>query len=131
MTVATNESVSPAPVQLDVIVQLLAQEEEAARAAEAWKKRREQLRDAIATFMGDAEEGKVGDEVVVTYEYVDQFREGEFKKQYPEIWKVYQREDIRMVLDKDLLRRAQPTTYREFQTRRLVNRYRKQEESTQ
>ena len=127
MTVVTNE-VAPVPARLEMIVDLLQKEAEAARATAAWQKRRDQLREAIATYMGDATEGMVGSEVVVVYDYVDQFRESEFKKNYPEIWKAYQREDIRMVLDRDLLKRAQPERYREFQTRKLVNKY--QEEST-
>lgn len=71
--------------------------------------------------LGDDTEGKVGDEQVFSYGYVDQHRDAEFAKQHPVLFEKFSQEKTTRVVDWALLGYAHPDLVKEFQTRKFLD----------
>ena len=84
-----------------------------------WKKRVDDLKDAIRDVAGEKEELVLHGKTVFTYARIATFRQADFAKAHPDLFKAYQHTVETSELDVDLLKHAKPDLYREFQTRQL------------
>lgn len=114
---AAQRADTPESIPMDPYVRLLAEERECADAIKWWTKRRELVKEQLTKLLGDAEVGTVNGEQVVFYEYQDRFNSTEFRKKYPDLFRVYSREVTKTEFDAAWLKSVRPDLYREFQVR--------------
>lgn len=74
----------------------------------------------VRAEVGTAEEATVFGEVVVTNHFVNKFREGQFKKDNPVLWKEFSRRVSRTEFDAEWFRSAHPNLYEQYQSRQFL-----------
>lgn len=84
-----------------------------------WKQREDDLKAQIAEAMGDNTSGTVAGREVVVFETKNQFNGTAFKREYPDLARLYVHTVSKEEVDVDLLRHAQPAIYARFQTRAM------------
>lgn len=114
---------TPPPVALDQYVALLARDKECADAIKRWETERAKVREAIAKVMGDAEVGTVDGEEVLTFKTVATFNGGDFKKDYPDLYKMYTRTMEVEKFDTAWFESSRPDLYEQYQSRPMKNNY--------
>jgi hypothetical protein len=115
--------VSPEPVKLDTQVDLLRRYTEAKAAKEAWAKIEELLRGELETLLGDAEEATVNGVTAVTWARTNTFQKAEFQRAEPELYRIYEEDKVVRALNVERLRLTRPEIFRQFQSRRFVNKF--------
>jgi len=115
--------VSPEPVKLDAQVDLLKRYTEAKAAKEAWSKIEEQLRSELEKLLGDAEEATVNGATAITWARTNTFQTAEFKKREPELHRIYEEDKVVRALNVERLRLTRPEIFRQYQSRRFVNKF--------
>ena len=106
-------------VELDEHVALIDRYKKAKQAAAYWAGEIESLRDALLALMGDAEVATVNGDKVLLAKPIDSFNESAFRKANPDLHKLYVREVPVERLDVELLKRARPDVYAQYQVRPL------------
>lgn len=114
---------APAPVALDQYVALLARDTECADAIKRWETERVKVREAIAKVMGDAEVGTVEGEEVLIFRAVNTFNGSGFKKDYPDLYKMYTRTMEVEKFDTAWFESSRPDLYEQYQSRPMKNSY--------
>lgn len=84
-----------------------------------WERRLADLKARIADEMGTNTSGVVNGREVVVFETKNQFNGAGFKKEYPDLARLYVHTVPREEVDVDLLRHAQPAIFAQFQTRSM------------
>jgi hypothetical protein len=84
-----------------------------------WQDEMDLAKLELAKVMGDAEEGHIKGRRVLTYAREDRFNSTEFKKIYPDLYRLYMRSVTRQQFDLDSFKLAQPDRFIEFQVRSL------------
>jgi hypothetical protein len=84
---------------------------------------RDELRKAIAQFMGEDETGYVDGKPVVSYARKGgaAFASAQFRKRYPELHEMFLVKRVKEELDLPALRNQHPDVFREFQVRAWSN----------
>lgn len=106
-------------MSLDNIADAVAGVRECQNMIAYWKQRETDLKTEIAMAMGENTSGTVAGREVVVYENKQQFNGTAFKKEYPDLARLYVHEVTKEEIDVDLLRHAQPAIYARFQTRAM------------
>lgn len=115
-----ESAVKPAPtVAVDTLAKVLAEYRECQDMVKFWQARQKKLAAQITDVLGDNYVGTIDGEKAVTYAPEKRFNEGEFKKHYPDMHKLYSRQVTEEKFDADWLARAQPEIYEQFQVRPL------------
>jgi|SRR4030095_7436471 hypothetical protein len=104
---------------LDQYVTILADYRECQTTIEFWRKRLEKLKSQMAEIMGDWEVGTVNGDPVFFYQRQERFNSTEFRKQYPDMYRLYTREIVEKKFDPEWLRQARPDLYEEFQVKAM------------
>jgi hypothetical protein len=104
---------------LDQYVTLLADYRECQNTMEFWKKRLEKIKAQMAEIMGDHEIGTVNGDPVFFYQRQDRFNSSEFRKQYPDMYRLYTHEVTEAKFDVDWFKKARPDLYAEFQVKAM------------
>jgi hypothetical protein len=73
----------------------------------------------IQDRMGDSESATIDGDEMFTWKRINGLNETKFKKAYPQIARAYTDIVEKEVINKDLLRTAQPDIFRQFQTRQF------------
>lgn len=126
---AAKELVIPARISapevrnLDAYVSKLAEYDECRISISFWEKRRDRIKAELAEIMGSAEIGTVNGEPVLFYAPVERFRTREFARQYPDFYRLYQRDITKKLFDPDWLKDERPDLYKEFQVRSMRNTF--------
>ena len=107
------------PVALDAQVDLLGKYSECTRAIKYWTGELDRVKDLLAKAMGKSEVGTVNGVPVLTYKPQNRFRETDFKKQYPDMYRLYETERTTVKFDIELFKRSRPELYTEFQVRAM------------
>lgn len=84
-----------------------------------WQDAMDLARSELALAMGDAEEGFISGKRVLTYAREDRFNSTEFKKQYPDLHRLYMRDVSKQQFDLDSFKIARPELFEQFQVRSL------------
>ncbi len=100
-------------------VSLMNKFKEAKKHAAYWKKEVETLQTQVQRLMGDSEIALIHGEPVFTAIPIDRLNESQFKKEEPELHKIYLHEVTKEELDTDLLKRARPDIWARFAVRPL------------
>jgi hypothetical protein len=108
---------------IDRHVDRLADYKEAQRMIEFWKKRLDSIKAEFVEILGDFTVGTVNGEEVLFYEPKEQFQGAEFKKDYPDMARLYTREVVKKELDTQWLRQERPDLWRQYQTRAMRNTF--------
>jgi hypothetical protein len=82
---------------------------------------RDQIREAIASEMGEADVGVYEGQVVIRKVDTSQFAKARFAKQYPDIWEEVKVPKLTYGVDVEKLKEIDPALYQEFCTRRWYN----------
>lgn len=109
--------------ELDTYVDKLADYKECQRMVEFWNKRLERLKGELAAIMGDATVGTVRGEAVLFYEFRESFRSGDFRKDYPDMYKLFTRDVTSMKFDEEWFRAARPDLWQQYQSRAMRNTF--------
>lgn len=108
---------------LDAYVDLLDDDRECQRMIKFWEDRRDKIKEQLSKVMGDAEIGTVDGEPVFFYEPKDQFRGGDFKKQFPDLARMYTRPVTVVKFDEAAFRHDRPDMWAEFRVRAMRNAF--------
>ena len=108
-------------VQLDAQVDLLAKYNECNRAIKYWKTELERTKEQLIKMMGDAVEGTVDGRVVFTYKPIERFNVTEFKREYPDLHRLFTREMSKVEFDEAWFRNSRPELWQQFQVRTVKN----------
>ena len=108
---------------LDEHVGLLYQIKEYQDSIDFWQDKLDDAKAQLAVVMGTAQVGTVAGQEAVVYKFINSFRGGEFKKQYPDLYRAYSREKRVTEFSVDWLRSKRPDLFREFQTRPMKVTY--------
>ena len=109
----------PEKQALDAYVDLLDLLDEARRMVAFWEAEKAKFQARLAEVMGDAEIGTVNGEEVLTYQFEERFRGGDFKKAYPDMHKLYTREVVTTTFDLESFKLTRPKQYKEFRVRSM------------
>ena len=109
----------PERKSLDAYVDLLDLLAEAKRMAAFWKGEEAKARERIAQVLGDAEIGTVNGEDVLTFRFEERFRGSDFRKAFPDMYKLYTREIVKTDFDLESFRLSRPEMYEEFRVRSM------------
>jgi hypothetical protein len=104
-------------IPLDGHAELLSRYNTAAQAVKYWENELAKAKEELAKVMGDATSGTVEGREVVTYRTVDRFRGADFKKAYPDTYRLYTTTREVTSFDVDMFRQSRPDLYAQFQVR--------------
>lgn len=110
---------SQSQLALDSFVQVLADYRECQTTMEFWKNRLEKLKARMAEIMGEQEVGTVNGDPVFFYQRQNRFNSTDFKKQYPDMYRLYTRDITEKKFDPEWLKQARPDLYEQFQVRAM------------
>lgn len=114
-----DEPVLPAKVELDEHAELIARYRKCRDLEAQWKKEKEIAKSKLAALMGDAEIGLLDGEKVLSYAREERFNTSEFRKQYPDMYKLYLKPMQVEQFDLESFRLTRPELFAEFQVRSL------------
>jgi hypothetical protein len=115
---ATTE---PEPLPFDDYRALALHEAYCADQIKKWEAERTQARADMAKILGEAQAATIAGKVVIHFERIKKMRTSDFKKDHPDLYRIYSREITKDEFDVEWFERAQPELYREYQTRVLRN----------
>lgn len=104
-------------VDLGPYVDKLAEEAECKRMIEFWTKRRDKIKTELSAIMGDATEGHLNGERIVTYEPIERFRGGDYKKDFPDTYKFFSRAVSRTEFDVEWFKAQRPDEYEKYRVK--------------
>ncbi len=110
-------------IALDAYVNRLAEFKESQQMIKFWKGRLERQQEELARIMGDFTIGTVNGEDVLFYEPIERFRGEDFKKDWPDMARLYTRAVEKKVLDTAWLREERPDLWRDYQVRSMRNTF--------
>jgi hypothetical protein len=116
-------ALSDEPVTLDAFVTELAKYNECTKAIKYWTEERDRVVALLTERLGEAEEGTVAGQVVFTYRRKDGFNSTRFKKDHPDLARMYTRTVEKLEFDADWFKRTRPELFREYQTRSVRNEF--------
>jgi hypothetical protein len=114
-----DEPIVPAKIELDEHADLIARYRKCRDLEAQWKKEKEIVKAQLAKLMGDAEVGLLNGEKVLTYAREERFNTTEFRKQYPDMYKLYMKEKTVEQFDLEGFRLTRSELFEEFQVRSL------------
>ena len=88
-----------------------------------WKARLERIQAELSEVMGNATVGLVSGEAAVFHRPQERFSTGDFRKAYPDMYKLYTREMTKRDFDPDWLRQSRPDLWSQFQVRSWRNTF--------
>jgi hypothetical protein len=123
--VPTSELVVPEQTrrELDQYVDKLSDYKECQRMVEFWNKRLDRLKSELAAVMGDATVGTVNGEGVLFYAWKEQFRGADFRRDYPDMYKLYTHDVAVNKFDEEWLRASRPDLWEKYQVRSMRNTF--------
>lgn len=113
---ATDE---PTTIAMDQWVDKLAEAAECQRSITFWQKRLEKIKTELAELVGDAQIGTVNGSPVFAFAWKDQFNSTEFKKKYPDMYRLYSRDVTEKKFDAEWLKSTRPELWHQFQVRAM------------
>jgi hypothetical protein len=118
---------TPAPPEesreLDAHVSLLEAYDECRRNIDFWKQRQEKVKAELDAVMGSATVGTVEGSPVLTYRYENRFQGSEFRKTYPDTYRMFTHEVTKTEFDLDWFKRSRPDLYDQFRVRSLKSQW--------
>lgn len=110
-------------IQLDAHVSKLQKLAEAADNIKFWTRQYEKLKTELGEVMGDATIGTVDGVEVVTYRYKDQFRGADFKRAYPDTYRLFVTEVTEKKFNVELFKSSRPDLYDQFKVRAMKSTF--------
>lgn len=115
--VVATQSLAADSVALDPYAQLITDILECQDMLTYWRGREAQLKAALGAIMGNVHNGTLNGEPAVVYAPVNRFNATEFKRVLPNMARVYTHPVTKEELDVEMIKKARPDLYAQFQVR--------------
>lgn len=108
-------------VSLDLYADLERQEKFLSETIKEWTTQLKEIREKLQGVMAaaGADEATIAGRPAFTWHYIDNFREAEFKKAYPNLHQQYLEPVVVDKFNVERLKKDNPERYREYQTRQF------------
>lgn len=110
-------------VALDAYASKLKKLAECSDSIKFWKAEYEKVKAELEEIMGDATVGTFDGAQVLTYRYEDRFRGADFRKVYPDTYRMFVTEVTEKKFDVDLFKASRPDLYEEFRVRAMKSSF--------